>query len=124
MGEEYIRVIPSPNFPFKTQRCSSRPYYNARVRPVRGGRSPISGCGKVFALPGPKVALNRSKTGLSAICGISALRETQDVDLRRRWPPPGQDAFPHRGSRFSPPPFQYFKNLNKVVGSSLLPLAP
>lgn len=67
MGEEYNRVIPLPNFPPETQRCSSRPYYNARTRPVKGGRSRFSGCGKVFALPGPKWALNRSKTGLPAI---------------------------------------------------------
>lgn len=54
MGEEYIRVIPSPNFPFKTQRCSSRPYHNARTRPVRGGRRPVSAFGNINTIPGAK----------------------------------------------------------------------
>lgn len=54
MGEEYIRVIPSPNFPSKTQRCSSRPYHNARTSPVNGGRRPVSAFGNINTLPGAK----------------------------------------------------------------------
>lgn len=99
MGEGYIRRIPLPDFPSQTHGLPYPSIQNARVRPVRGGRSPVSALGSINTLPGPKWALNRSKTALSAICGISALREAQDVVVNQT-----AVAFPHRDSRFSPPP--------------------
>ena len=67
MGEEYIRRTPLPDFPSKSHGQDHPHSYNARTRPVKGGRRRVSGCGKVFAPPDPKWALNRSKTDLLEI---------------------------------------------------------
>ena len=67
MGEEYIRRTPLPDFPLKTHGLPYPSIRNARTRPVKGGRRPVSALGSINTLPGPKWALNRSKTDLLAI---------------------------------------------------------
>ena len=67
MGEEYIRRTPPPDFPSQIHGCSSTLPTECPVRPVKGGRRRVSGCGKVFALPDPKWASTALKNGLLAI---------------------------------------------------------
>lgn len=59
MGEEYHRMTPLPNFPSKTHGAVPPTPVRSRVGRLKGGRRPVSGWVKVFALPGPKWALNR-----------------------------------------------------------------
>ena len=67
MGEGYIRRTPLPDFPSKSHGQDHPHSYNARTRPVKGGRRPVSALGSINTLPGTKWALNRSKTGLLGI---------------------------------------------------------
>ena len=67
MGEGYIRRIPLVDFRSKTHGAVPPSPPECPVRPVKGGRRRVSGFGKVFAPPGPKWALNRSKTALLAL---------------------------------------------------------
>ena len=59
MGEEYHRMTPPPDFPLKTHGAVPPTPVRSRVGHLKGGRRRVSGFGKVFALPGPKWALNR-----------------------------------------------------------------
>jgi hypothetical protein len=84
-GEEYIRVIPSPNFPSETHGSPYPSPQDARVRPVRGGRRPVSGLSSVFTLPGVKVALNRHSDGV----GLRAVKAAHSLAEDPALPSPG-----------------------------------
>lgn len=84
MGEEYHRMTPPVNFRLKTHGAdhgldpaprfcpqnswgsSSHPC-TIPCEPLYGPTSPVSGLGKVFALPDSKWASTASKTGLDAM---------------------------------------------------------